>query len=1317
MTFLASRESRPLTGETPADFTPLGLFLGPGQMGLEVAAYRCVRQPANVELESIHDKRVRGRTAPVVIAVLWGEGRAALAASGTDEPFLARDLDASQVERLCDAALSAPDRHVARRLLAATAQQLDAKVPGLRNSGLFALHELENGVPARGDWAAATKNAAGLLAIRGRALVERLGFAVQALPGPGAAVLVARGAKIAVAVFLERPDEIDPPSQTFDGNSPVSYGLAQADRENLDFVVIAAGPTLRVYPVKPGVGVARRGRAETFIELNLNLLAPQHAGYLWMVASADALVPDGTFQAILEASAHYAADLGSRLRERVYQEVVPSLASAIVRARRLRDRSPERLRETYESALLVLFRLLFVAYAEDKELLPLHANAEYRRHSLKELATRLAHARSHSTAFADEDFYWTEVNQVWKAVDKGNRTWGVPPYNGGLFSAEEGAGAALDRIRLTDSAFAPALAALLLDKTAEGVEGPIDFRSLGVREFGTIYEGLLEGELSIAETDLALDPKDAYVPLKGRAAVVVREGEVYLHNASGSRKSSGAYYTKHFAVEHLLERSLEPALTDHLARVQALDDSREASAAFFSFHVADIAMGSGHFLVAAIDHIERGFSNYLASRHLPGVKDELERLRASAQEQLGPEWAGEPIEDTRLLRRQIARRCVFGVDLNPLAVELARLSIWIHTFVPGLPLSFLDANLVVGNSLVGIATFDEANDLIGAQSGDLFADSAFERLQSARAPMEKLARLAEATAAEVKEAKRLYAQAREKIKSEEDLLTVLAASRIDDAVAKQVGDGNVATRLAEQGDMFSDALIRKAERALDGLQVLHFPIVFPQVFLGKRGGFDVIVGNPPWDKVRFEEDAFFGRHIPGLIGLDQADRKVAIQRLLKQQDSLGDAADAARRRSERLQAYFSAESSGFRLQGSGHLDTAKLFTERFLQLVARDGYLGFVLTRQALVLEGWGDLRRELFRRSQSRFDQLRNTRGWLFEDAEHRYLIALVCVKLGEGVAGRIEVSSGARSLADFLRSKAQSPIVWDVADLSRATGPDCKVPLLLAPGDAELFVRLRQTTTLGSEEAGALQAYPYAVLDVGKDLESIGERANGVHVLRARNVLPLGSDLSAKCRRLSERGLKDFLRAKILGADWADRLRESPSDLTDVLGVVYRYPSTSDNSRTLIATLLPDGAVPATGYVHSLVQPLASTMQRMATLALLNSLVWDWLARRVIDRHVTASVLTGLPLPSSLESTDVVELAGIAAQLLAVDANVASRLSRFHSSKAGATSLESLRVQLDVLAARLFRVSRSDMEMVLADFSETGVAADSRQAILSQL
>ena len=852
--FLADLDPRSLADTAPGGITPSELFLGAGDSPLQVAVFACTRKPGRPELRDLWTKRHRGGVAPVAIVALWGDARASLCTHTGVEQAELEDFEASQAERICRAALAAPDRHSALRLLAATLGQLESAVPGLRNAGLFAMHELEHGVPARTDWTTATAAARPLLALRGRPLVERLGFKVDQLPGPASVLLAGGTRRVAVAVFLERPDQIEPAATLFDQLSPVSYALAKADEYNLDYVIVSAGTTLRIYPVKPGVGTGRRGRTETYVELDLALLRDEQAGYLHLLASADALHSEGSFVSILNASREFAVGLGERLRDRVYEEVVPGFAAALVKARHLRNPSTEKLAETYEMALLVLFRLLFVAYAEDKELLPLHSSESYRQHSLKHLALRLQREREQNAEYGRGAHYWSEVTQLWRAIDKGNPAWSVPAYNGGLFSEESTPAAkALAALELPDTEFARPLRALLLDESGEGVVGPIDFRSLGVREFGTIYEGLLEQDLAVAEHDLTVEKKTgAYVPARKGGVVVVPEGRVYLHNASGARKASGAFYTKDFAVEHLLEHALDPALDDHLARVAAHYDDREKSERFFDFHVADIAMGSGHFLVAAIDHIERKLSGFLAKFPLAGVRNELERLRTSAKEALGDDYRGDVIEDTQLLRRQIARRCVFGVDLNPLSVELARLSIWIHTFVPGLPLSFLDQNLVVGNSLVGIATLDEAGELMGA-TDDLFGLSADALLGKTKEPLAKLGRLADADAAELKEAKRLHRQARELIRPTEELFTILAASRVDlesrtpeEKKAKRQNRSIAAAEVVvEMAPRERERLLKRANTALAGLNALHFPVAFPQVFLGERPGFDVILGNPP----------------------------------------------------------------------------------------------------------------------------------------------------------------------------------------------------------------------------------------------------------------------------------------------------------------------------------------------------------------------------------------------------------------------------------------------------------------------------------------
>lgn len=1260
--FLDSLDYRDLVGAYPAGVRPVALFLGRGDGALEVAQFVAKLAPTRPQLRELHEIRRGKRATPVLVVVLHGSERASLAARFGDDWSLRGDLDAAQVERLAAAALAASDRHAADDFLRQRLAQLaEQPIPGVRNAGLFALHNLEHGVPRRPDWAAACTSGRPLLPLRGRALVERLGFTVDALPGP-ASVLRASGTRVALAVFLERADEIERASERYDDLSPVSYALAKADTERLDFVVVSAGTVLRIYPARPGVGTARRGRTETFVELDVALLDQAAAGYLSLIASADALSSGGTFAQLLEESRRFASDLGARLRDRVYTDVMPALCESFVKARRLRNPSRETLAETFEMALLTLFRLLFVAYAEDKELLPYHTNATYHDKALKTLAQRLQREQEENAAYGATTAYWDDVRQLWQAVDKGNRAWGVPAYNGGLFASGDVSSKSarlLGEMVLPDIAFAPALRSLLLDVSGEDTLGPVDFRALGVREFGTIYEGLLEQELSVADQDLGVNAQGAYVPTaaprsRGRtrptaSEVLVRAGQVYLHDKSGARKASGAYYTKDFAVEHLLERALGPALAEHCARLDATYDEREAADCFFDFHVADIAMGSGHFLVAAVDHIERGLAGYLAKRPLGGVRDELARLRTGALAALGDGWRGEPIEDTQLLRRQIARRCIHGVDLNPLAVELARLSLWIHTFVPGLPLSFLDATLVCGNALVGIATFDEARELIGAEEEqNLFAFTAEDLIAKAREPLSRLAKLSEATAAEVKDARKYYGQAKAAIGPTDDLFTVLAASRVDTDVREAVDGRQVSTGL-KRGDLFADRLIRKSEKALAGLRPLHFPTTFPQVFDRPRAGFDVILGNPPWQETTIEELAFWARHEPGLRGLNRQEQGQRVTALKRERADLAPLLAEEVAEAERMRAVLT--TGPFPGMGTGDPDLYKAFCWRFWALVAADGgRIGVVLPRSAFAAKGSTEFRLALFEKAQLLdLTMLLNTGGWVFDEAEPRYTIALACIARGvtSPDSGAVLLLDG--PYADRARYEAGLKRVAERPAISttqvRAWNDSASLPLLPYPRDAEVFLKLRRAPRLDLDAAGQWRARPYAELHATNDAPLMDLKST----TRPRGFWPVFKGESFDLWT-SDRGTEHYY-------GWADprvvvpelqRRRESavaregspfsefsaawarakPTLPCQHARIAFRDVTRSTDSRTVRAALVPPRVV-LTNKAPYLLWPRGDGHDQAFVLGALSSLPLDWYARRFVEVSLNYFVFNPFPIP----------------------------------------------------------------------------------------
>ncbi len=1044
----------------------VGLFLGKGANALEAAVARASHPPGRSALFDAWKARRGGRAAPVLLAVLHPEGAALCGASGEKPPAYLR-LDAGRVERLCREALGAPDRHAALRFLSRALPSLETPLPGLCNEGLLALHELRRGVPKRADWAAAGGKARAALGKGGAELLRALGFRIERIDNLTCLLRAdgkGRGGRAALAVTLRESESPEAGSARFNSLSPVSYALNKADDENLPWVVLTQGARLRLYATAVDAGVGRRGRTETFVECQPPLLAEKQLPYLWLLYSADALAPGGSLSAILADSRRFAGDLAERLRERIYDRVAPALARGVALARRIDRPPPEELALTYEMALTVLFRLLFIAYAEDRDLLPYRTNDSWRRRSLKEKARELARQVADGAPVAEGDSHWRETELLWRAVARGHTEWGVPAYNGGLFSEDPAvsrAGAELAGIALPNAAFEAALRALLVIETAEGAPGPVDFRSLGVREFGTIYEGLLESELAVAETDLALRTRKGaavYAPARGGDEAVVAKGQIYLHDRSGARKSSGSYYTPSFAVEHLLDGALEPALDGHFARLDGMDDT-DAAEAFFDFRVADIAMGSGHFLIGAIDRIERRMAGYLARRGLTGVRRDLAALRAAAARGTGEAGGGAEIEDGPLLRRQIARRCIYGVDTNGLSVQLARLAVWIHTFAPGLPLSFLDRNLVRGNALVGVGGLDEIRRKFDAAAGTFFAADAETLLGAAKKPLRRLANIADRTVADIAAARAAEREARAALADTEALCDLVAAQPLCDD--ERVAGFAFEDWARRAGSAETRAAAEIAKRALAGLHALHFPIAFPEVFLRERPGFDVIVGNPPWQEATVEEHAFWARHFPGLRGQTQRAQESEKARLREGRPDLVAAWRAEREEMERVRK--ALIGGAYPSMGTGDPDLYKAFCWRFWRLSAAEGgRIGVVLPRSALAAKGSAEFRRTIFEcAAQVDVTVLRNRKGWVFDDVTPLYTVGLVCVARGEASARSIRLRGPYASEAAFREGANAPAAAFDRADVLK-WNDTASLPLLPNADSIGVFAQLRKAPRL---------------------------------------------------------------------------------------------------------------------------------------------------------------------------------------------------------------------------------------------------------------
>ena len=1318
--FLPDLLSRPWSPDSASGLQPAGLYLGKGSNAIEVAVAHAARPPARATLIASWKARKGRRAAPVLLVVLRS-GKATLCGASGESPPVYPDMDVGQVERLCREVLAQPDRHAALRLLSQALPSLETALPGLNNEGLLALHELERGVPERRDWAEAGRRASGVLSKRDGELLNGLGFTVEPLDNL-TSLLRSGERRTALAVMLRESESAEAGSDRFNSLSPISYALKKADDENLPWVVLTQGNRLRLYATDVGAGVGRRGRTETYIECQPSLLAQEHAPYLWLLYSAEALAPDGSLSQVIEGSQRFAGDLAERLRERIYDHVVPVLARGIAKARGIESADPQDLARTYEMALTVLFRLLFIAYAEDRDLLPYRHNDAYRRRSLKQMAQELADAVAKGTSIAPGDGRWQETGVLWQAVAQGNAGWGVPAYDGGLFESDEAVsrtGAELAAISLPNECFETALRHLLVIKTPEGVPGPVDFRSLGVREFGTIYEGLLESELAVAESDLVLKMQkgaSVYAPARKGEKPRVPAGETYLHNRSGVRKASGSYYTKSFAVDHLLNGALEPALDDHFKRLDGRDDA-DAARAFFDFRVADIAMGSGHFLIGAIDHIEKRMADYLAARSLPGVRAELAQLRAVALGELGDLGESTTIEDGQLLRRLIARRCIYGVDLTDLSVQLARLAVWIHTFVPGLPLSFLDHNLVPGNSLVGVGTLDEIKGEFERRSLPLFPVDAQSLLGQAAAPLRRLANINDATLQDIAAAREAAREAQEAIRSTKALCDLIAAQPITEDLKVTQFRFELWDQLAAKAD--ESEAVRMARQDLGSLQALHFPVAFPEVFLRERPGFDVIIGNPPWQEATIEEHAFWARHFPGLRALSQRQQEAEKDRLQEERPDLESLYQSEVAETKRMRK--ALVGGAFPGMGTGDPDLYKAFCWRFWRLTGEDGgRIGVVLPRSALAAKGSTDFRQTIFDDAE-RVDvtMLVNNRQWVFPEVHPQYSIGLVCVKQGTPEEESIYLRGPFGTRPSFDAGVVKEPAAFYGADV-RAWNDSASLPLLPNEDSVGVFAQLRTAPRLDQNQPKQWRARPDAELHATAqkslmDLKS-EECPDGFWPVYKGESFDLWTPDTGTYYAWADPGpAMQWIQGKRLragkgGRDSAHRefplqhLRDPKTLPCFAPRVAFRDVTNRTNQRTVIACLVPP-EVFITNKGPYFLWPRGKEKDQAFLLGVLSSIPLDWYARRFVELNLNFFIINPFPIPrpdrGSRSWERTVQLAG---RLACPDKRFAQWAAAV-GVKCGplpADEKEDMIHELDAVVAHLYGLSESQLVHIFETFHE---------------
>ena len=1284
----------------------------PQNRPLEILIFQSEKKPTSQILQKKWKDRQSKRRIPLLAICIYQDKAYVCGPSG-EKPPIYSDLDINQIERICNSALEEPNRISASSVLTSFLPSLKENLPGIRNEGFLSTNELIYGSKSFKDWDQACKKAKEALSKGNKKLIESLGYDIDRRDN-FTNFLRFKDQKRALGILLDRGISPDMSNPDFANQSPVSNGLAIARQENLPYLIVKSGSLIRIYPVDSNIGIGKRGRTETFIEIDTNVVSNEYAGLLWLIFSGKALKKKGSLNDLIQSSQRYGASLAIGLRKRVYNEVIPTLANGILSSQKIKNPSKDELDKIFEISLTILFRLLFIAYAEDRNLLPYKTNQEYKRNSLQSITDAMLSDLDFNL-LSESDSYWQQINQLFKAVNDGNPSWSVPKYNGGLFSAskEPSIGYEISNLSISNDYLIPSLKGLLTADTEYGFVA-VDFRSLSVREFGSIYEGLLESELIFAKEDLIVDKKGMYVVANGSEKAVVSKNEIYIQNSSGMRKESASYYTEQFLVDDILENSLVPALDDHFKKLDALSD-QDAGKKFFDIKVADIAMGSGHFLISAVDKIEEEFEIYRNNRALPEVSIELQKLRTSAKQILNEYGQEAYFEDGQILRRLIAKRCIYGVDINSMAVELSRLAMWIHTFVPGLPLSFLDRNLVSGDSLSGVGTFNELKVIISNINNDevqqnLFPLDANSILGDARAPLKRLALLSDSTIDDIKRSKDAWNNAQDAIKPAKALFDIIAGSRIKNSDFPL----EILDNWGESAEKLYDSKFRS--EAIEGIDVekfVHFPTAFPEVFLREDPGFDLIVGNPPWQELMVDEDGFWCLYYPGLRGMNPADKSDMIDRLKRENPDLE---TKYKQSVEDISTTRKALLNGpFKGMGDGDADLYKAFGWRFLQLTKKNGYVGVVLPRDALITKGSEHLRREMFMHKQVELTILNNTGNWVFSDVDSRQTVSLVNISKGISDNNKIYIKgpfNNRKIFQDSKHIKGSNFLSSEVLKWNESVS----MPIFQSADSLPVFKKMRLFEDLGSNVTDSWFARPYREFDATND----GPKKNKIFELDfdscPKEYWPVFKGSSFNIWEPDtgeyqggadpELALNVIQQKRERGSAFVEFERSVLNDVNTIPAlhprIAFRQITNRTNSRTIVTALVPP-KVFLTNAGPFFLWPRGTEKDQAYLLGVLSSIIFDWYARLFIEKNVSLFLINCFPIPRP-DSKDPIykKLIELSGRLASVD----ERYSEW-AIKVGVDygSLEedeknNMIYELDAVVAHLYKLSANDIEHIFETF-----------------
>lgn len=988
----------------------------------------------------------------------------------------------------------------------------------------------------------------------------------------------------------------------------------------------------------------------------------------------------------------------------------------------------------FQQLLRLIYRLIFVFTVEERGVLhPVDDSAEA-------LAARKAYAEGYALSRLRElclkrrtrnrhDDHWQAIRIVWRGLAHGQARLALPAL-GGLFAEDQCP--QLDAASLHNTHMLAALQHLRWAVIAQGRASsltPVDYRNMGPEELGSVYESLLE---LVPIIDL---------PARRFGFVgITEEGST----AGNARKTSGSYYTPDSLVQELIKSALDPVI-EH--RLQARTDN--PTEALLSIRVMDPACGSGHFLLAA-------------ARRLAEKLAELRSVES------GQEGAVRP-QDYRHALREVVARCIFGVDRNPMAIELARTALWLEGFEEGRPLSFLDHHLQVGDALLGLTDLKAlelgiAKDAFKPLSGDdkevckaLAKANTAELKQLATERQSRQARLQledthgltqlraiealpESSTAEIEEKSQSYARYLRTARASH--LAAAADALLGAYLLPKTATNAVPTTatlvLTLQGaplQAAQQAALESAQSACQHARVFHWPLAFPQVFA--HGGFDCVLGNPPWERIKLQEEEFFAtRHRDIAESRNKAERSQRIQWLSEgslAQHLYADLTQATHQAEpeKRLYADFvsacrSAEAASlfahvkgkdggrYPLTGVGDVNTYALFSETISQITEVVGRAGFIVPTGIATDDGTKDYFASLTQNRRLISLHSFENEELIFPAVHHSFKFCLLTI----GSSDKANFSFFSRNVDQIHDHRRVFSLTPDEFRLINPNSLTC--PVFRSATDAELTKKIYRASPILIEEnkpnGNQWGASFMTMLHMSGDsnLFSSEKGLNQLPLYEAKMINFYDHRAGTYASRVEDRGFRVLPRPS--SSEYANPAYTpipfywiDPSVVSARLQgrwhrdwlFVFKDVTATTNERTVISAVVPRVGV---GHTAPIVFSECEPRQIAGLIANINSIVFDYVARQKIGGlHLTYGYLKQLPTlpPDRYKDDDIDFIVPRVLELTYTADNLSSWAKDLgYDGPPFAFDLDRrtiLRAELDAYYARLYNLTRDELRYIL--------------------